>query len=114
MNIIIQLIIPGIQSMAYSKKKRLFHTLETKQSTEENNWVVAFFWFCALRVCIIPTTKRFSPIIWHPDHKTAQQEKVMSDFWVPKWHMKMAPIIPLIHTRHKHGGLQWSALFLLS
>lgn len=70
-----------------------------KQNKAQNIWVVTFL--SALCACITPSTKRFSSIIWHPDCKTPQQEKVTSNFWIPTWHMKMAPVISLIHIRLK-------------
>lgn len=101
------------------KKTSYFIHLKAKQSTEENNWVVTVWvvtlrGFFVLHTCVTPSTKRFSSIIFHPDYKTSQHKKVTSNFWVPKWHIIMAPLIPLIHTGLKLRGWQWSAPFLLS
>lgn len=100
-NAIIQLIIPGVQSMTYTrKKKRLFLNTWKQNKAQEKKAIgslpFALQPFLVLCICITQSTKRFSSLIWHPGYKTSLQEKVVSDFWVPRWHKKMAPVIPMI------------------
>lgn len=87
--------------MTYTRKKKAILYIWKQNKAQEKKTVgllpFALQPFLVLWICITQSAKRFSSLIWHPDYKTSLGEKVVSDFWVPKWHKKMAPVMPLIH-----------------